>query len=94
MLQTYCIEIEPLSGVHLISFLNFVKCAWAFGTPFFVPPWALPSAHAFKTSYVIQMVVVIILVALISVMAFFLRSGGIPRRNGKPISPRIHIGGT
>lgn len=93
ILQTYCVEIEPYSGVHLISFLNFVKCAWAFGISFYVPPWALPSAHSFYTSFVVQMVVIVVLIFLVVAMASVLRQGAIPRRGGrKALEPRIHLG--
>lgn len=93
ILQTYCVEIEPRAGIHLISFLNFVKCTWAFGIPFYVPVWALPSPHAFKTSFIIQMIIMIALIALVCLMASLLRHGSLPHRNGrKPIPVRFDIG--
>lgn len=93
VLQTYCVEIEPISGVHLISFLNFVKCAYAFSIPFYVPEWALPLGPKFYKSFIVQMIVVIVLVALVIGMAMVLRNGSIPRRNGgKPIAPRYTFG--
>lgn len=75
VLQTYVVEVEPYSAAIVICFMNFVKCVYAFGVPFFEPAWVLPSSSVFETSFIVQMVVTVVLSLLSVSLALFLRNG-------------------
>jgi hypothetical protein len=73
--QTYVVEVEPYAANSVICFMNFVKCVYAFGAPFFITEWALPSGHAFEVSFIVQMVVNVVICLLVVSLATFLRNG-------------------
>lgn len=91
VVQTYLVEVEPHAGIYVVTFVNTIKFVFAFGVPFFLPNWVLPSTHAFETAYIVQMVVGVVLCLGTVSLALFLRQGALKSKPGQ-LALKVDLG--